>query len=95
MSGLPRIRQKPTSTGWHEGPALPPFSEKHRRSWPKMSRFPGARYPHLIKRCKELAKKYNVEIVVLGHAGDGNLHPSVLTDIKNKEHYEQGCQGHG
>ncbi len=35
--------------------------------------------PTLINKCKELAKKYNVEIVVLGHAGDGNLHPAILT----------------
>jgi glycolate oxidase len=45
--------------------------------------------PALINKCKELAKKYNVEIVVLGHAGDGNLHPAILTDISNKEHYDR------
>jgi glycolate oxidase len=48
---------------------------------------PRGKIPHLIRKCKELAKKYDLEIVVLGHAGDGNLHPSVLTDIKNKEHF--------
>jgi glycolate oxidase len=45
--------------------------------------------PALIRKCKELSKKYDVDIVVLGHAGDGNLHPSVLTDIGNKEHYDR------
>ncbi|MCK9363588.1 MAG: FAD-binding protein [Syntrophales bacterium] len=48
---------------------------------------PRGNIPALINKCKELAKKYNVEIVVLGHAGDGNLHPAILTDINNKEHY--------
>ncbi|OPY13895.1 MAG: putative FAD-linked oxidoreductase [Syntrophus sp. PtaB.Bin001] len=48
---------------------------------------PRGKIPHLIRKCRELAKKYDLEIVVLGHAGDGNLHPSVLTDIKNKEHF--------
>ncbi|MBW6486873.1 MAG: FAD-binding protein [Syntrophobacterales bacterium] len=48
---------------------------------------PRGNIPALINKCKELAKKHNVEIVVLGHAGDGNLHPAILTDINNKEHY--------
>jgi glycolate oxidase len=43
--------------------------------------------PVLIRKCKELAKKYDVEIVTLGHAGDGNLHPAALTDINDKDHY--------
>ena len=46
---------------------------------------PRGQIPNLIKRIKELAKKYNVEIMVLGHAGDGNLHPSIMSDEKNLE----------
>ncbi|HVN98257.1 MAG TPA: FAD-linked oxidase C-terminal domain-containing protein [Syntrophorhabdaceae bacterium] len=53
---------------------------------------PRNKIPDLMKICKELAKKYNVEIVVLGHAGDGNLHPAILTDIKNKDHYERAVK---
>jgi glycolate oxidase len=50
---------------------------------------PRGKIPDLANRCKELTKKYAVEIVVLGHAGDGNLHPAILTDINDKEHYER------
>jgi glycolate oxidase len=53
---------------------------------------PRGQIPALINKCKELAKKYNVEIVVLGHAGDGNLHPAILTDINNKDHYERSVK---
>ncbi len=53
---------------------------------------PRGNIPALINKCKELAKKYNVEIVVLGHAGDGNLHPAILTDINNKEHYDRAVK---
>ena len=53
---------------------------------------PRGQIPNLIKRCKELAKKYNVEIVVLGHAGDGNLHPSIMSDEKNKELHERALK---
>jgi len=54
---------------------------------------PRGRIPDLINKCKEIAKKYNLEICVLGHAGDGNLHPSILTDIKNKEAYQRALKG--
>ncbi|MGD0663869.1 MAG: FAD-linked oxidase C-terminal domain-containing protein [Syntrophorhabdales bacterium] len=54
---------------------------------------PRGRIPDLINRCKEIAKKYDLEICVLGHAGDGNLHPSILTDIKNKEAYQRALKG--
>jgi len=54
---------------------------------------PRNKMPDLIRKCKEVAKKYNLEITVLGHAGDGNLHPSILTDINNKEAYERALKG--
>jgi len=50
---------------------------------------PRNQIPRLAGTCKELARKYDVEIVVLGHAGDGNLHPAILTDIADKEHYKR------
>jgi glycolate oxidase len=53
---------------------------------------PRGRIPELINKCKEIGRKYNVEITVLGHAGDGNLHPSALTDKANKEHYERATK---
>lgn len=34
-----------------------------------------------------LRKKYDVSIIIIGHAGDGNLHPTVLTDKNDTEHY--------
>jgi glycolate oxidase len=48
--------------------------------------------PRLIKRCREIAKKYDVQIAVLGHAGDGNLHPSILTDRGNKDLYDRSVR---
>ena len=39
-----------------------------------------------------LAKKYNLEIVALGHAGDGNLHPAILTDITDVNHYQKATE---
>jgi glycolate oxidase len=53
---------------------------------------PRGNIPKFVNRIKELAKKYDVEIVVLGHAGDGNLHPAALTDPANKDHYERALK---
>ena len=50
---------------------------------------PPSRLPELIKKIKEIAKKYELTIVIIGHAGDGNLHPSILTDRSNLEHYKK------
>ncbi|MCX5808649.1 MAG: FAD-binding protein [Proteobacteria bacterium] len=54
---------------------------------------PRGQIPNLIKKCKAIAKKYDIEIVILGHAGDGNLHPSILTDVNNKEAYDRALKG--
>jgi glycolate oxidase len=54
---------------------------------------PRGRIPDLIRKCKEIAKKYDLELCVLGHAGDGNLHPAILTDINKKDEYERALKG--
>jgi glycolate oxidase len=50
---------------------------------------PRGSIPDLIQACKEIAHKYDVQIVILGHAGDGNLHPAILTDADDRQHYER------
>ena len=53
---------------------------------------PIGKMPALTRKCKQLAEKYKLDIVVLGHAGDGNLHPSILTDIGDKDLYERSLK---
>ncbi|OGO42337.1 MAG: hypothetical protein A2137_05460 [Chloroflexi bacterium RBG_16_58_8] len=40
-----------------------------------------------IKASQESARRYDVPISFAGHVGDGNFHPVVLTDSRDKEHY--------
>ena len=42
-------------------------------------------FPEMIRRIRKIAEKYKLTIAVYGHAGDGNLHPSVLCDMANPE----------
>jgi len=43
----------------------------------------------MICAVREIAGKYNIEIGTFGHAGDGNLHPTILTDERNAEEMER------
>jgi glycolate oxidase len=46
---------------------------------------PVKKLPEIIKKIVELADKYQLKIAVLAHAGDGNLHPLIMTDLRDKE----------
>lgn len=46
---------------------------------------PVKRLPEIIRKIVELADKYRLKIGVLAHAGDGNLHPLIMTDHRDKE----------
>lgn len=43
-------------------------------------------FPEIIRRIRKIAEKYELTIAVYGHAGDGNVHPSVLCDMANPDH---------
>jgi glycolate oxidase len=40
-----------------------------------------------LQKLGEISKETGITINVIGHAGDGNLHPSVGTDYRDKEHF--------
>ncbi|MCG6880342.1 MAG: FAD-binding protein [Deltaproteobacteria bacterium] len=46
---------------------------------------PVKRLPEIIRKVVELTHKYDLKIAVLAHAGDGNLHPLIMTDLRDKE----------
>jgi glycolate oxidase len=46
---------------------------------------PRSKIPDMFKRLKEIKEKYKVDLVVFGHAGDGNLHPNIIADKRDKE----------
>jgi glycolate oxidase len=46
---------------------------------------PRSRIPDMVKGVREIAQKYSLTIGNFGHAGDGNLHPTILTDERDEE----------
>lgn len=46
---------------------------------------PRSEIANMVRAINRIAEKYDLRICTFGHAGDGNLHPTCLTDIRNKE----------
>ncbi|EKN64259.1 glycolate oxidase subunit [Neobacillus bataviensis LMG 21833] len=46
---------------------------------------PRSQIPKMIERLHAIREKYQLNLVVFGHAGDGNLHPNIITDKRNIE----------
>ena len=50
---------------------------------------PRDKIAHFIQGAEEIANKYGLTIVLVGHAGDGNIHPIILTDQRDSEHFDR------
>jgi glycolate oxidase len=46
---------------------------------------PMSKVPHMLKTISDLSKKYDLKIPTVGHAGDGNLHPTISYDSTNPD----------
>lgn len=50
---------------------------------------PRSEIANMVRAIQKIALKHNVQISTFGHAGDGNLHPTCLTDIRDHEEMER------
>ncbi|MBI5519595.1 MAG: FAD-binding protein [Desulfovibrio sp.] len=50
---------------------------------------PRSKIPAMMHALGGIASKYKLTIGTFGHAGDGNLHPTILTDRRNKEEWHR------
>ena len=48
---------------------------------------PRSKIPQMVKGIEGLAKKYDLSIGTFGHAGDGNLHPTILCDKRDEKQW--------
>jgi len=56
---------------------------------------PRTKLPHILKRIIEISKKYDIRIVNVFHAGDGNIHPILLFDERNAKQTEDVLNASG
>ncbi|PIK30333.1 glycolate oxidase subunit GlcD [Bacillus siamensis] len=50
---------------------------------------PRSQIANMVRAINEIAETYGLSICTFGHAGDGNLHPTCTTDIRNTEEMER------
>lgn len=44
-----------------------------------------SKLPEMVQGITDIATKYGVQVGIFGHAGDGNLHPTFLLDMQDKD----------
>ncbi len=50
---------------------------------------PRTRLPHVLRRIAEIGTKHQIRIVNVAHAGDGNVHPILLFDDRDREQVDR------
>ncbi|MFW9906771.1 MAG: FAD-binding oxidoreductase [Candidatus Thorarchaeota archaeon] len=45
--------------------------------------------PNALKKVEEVSKKHRIIVGTFGHAGDGNVHPVICTDERDKEEWKR------
>ncbi len=46
---------------------------------------PSSKIPETIRRAQAISEKYNLTIATFGHVGDGNVHPTFVADVRNRD----------
>ena len=50
---------------------------------------PVSRVPEMIRGIRAIADRYRLRMGILAHAGDGNMHPLIATDSRDKEEWKR------
>jgi glycolate oxidase len=50
---------------------------------------PRSKIPAMVRRIEAIAAQHGLPIAVFGHAGDGNLHPNILFDLRKEGELER------
>ncbi len=50
---------------------------------------PVSRVPEMIRGIRDIAARHRLRVGILAHAGDGNMHPMIATDIRDKEEWQR------
>jgi glycolate oxidase len=67
--------------------ALPALSRMKPTTVLEDATVPRSKIPAMVRAINRLARKYDIQIGTFGHAGDGNLHPTFLTDRRDKAEF--------
>ncbi len=65
--------------------ALPCLAKLRPTTFVEDATVPRSKIPAFLNVVKKAAKDHNVTIGTFGHAGDGNMHPTIVCDIRDEE----------
>ena len=65
--------------------ALPCLAKLRPTTYVEDATVPRSKIPAFLSKVEEISKKHNVTIGTFGHAGDGNMHPTIVCDLRDEE----------
>lgn len=65
--------------------ALPALAKLRPTTFVEDATVPRSKVPDMIRAVNTAAAKHKVTIGTFGHAGDGNMHPTIVCDLRNQE----------
>lgn len=68
--------------------ALPALAKLRPTTYVEDATVPRSKVPDFLRAVSAISQKHNVTIGTFGHAGDGNMHPTIVCDIRNKTEME-------
>ena len=69
--------------------ALPALAKLRPTTYVEDATVPRNKVPDFLRAVSAAAKKHHVTIGTFGHAGDGNMHPTIVCDIRDKSEMER------
>ncbi|AJQ27179.1 FAD-binding oxidoreductase [Pelosinus fermentans] len=72
--------------------ALPALAKLRPTTYVEDATVPRNKVPDFLREVSSIAKRHNVTIGTFGHAGDGNMHPTIVCDIRIPEEMERVYQ---
>jgi glycolate oxidase len=69
--------------------ALPALAQLSATTVLEDATVPRSKLTEMLLACEEIAKKYNLQLGTFGHAGDGNLHPTILANPADKDEMDR------
>lgn len=69
--------------------ALPALAKLRPTTFVEDATVPRSQIPEMLRSISKVADKYDLIIGTFGHAGDGNLHPTIVCDIRDQSEMER------
>ena len=48
---------------------------------------PRSNLAEMIRGCKSICDKYSLKVCIVGHVGDGNIHPQIALNLENDDEF--------